>query len=176
MQYALNEREGLCQTVRVRNESTQDMPFGFGFHTSFQTPPCADGSCRIFVPVGRECLLERTRIRPTGAYVKDTALAQALCGTGLAPQAQKVSHLFESAPGCVEVRDDTHGVSVRYEVDAGFRFWMLWNQDASGEFFCIEPQTWTVDAPNSLLPPEQSGMDAISPGDARTLTTRLRIE
>ena len=43
-------------------------------------------------------------------------------------------------------------------------------------YVCPEPQTWTIDAPNSSLPPEISGFDAIAKGDKRMLEAKLYFE
>ncbi|HML47017.1 MAG TPA: hypothetical protein PKE04_09760, partial [Clostridia bacterium] len=81
LRYVLHESEGLAQTVTVRNDSEQDMPFGLGFHTAFNAPVEAD--CRLTLTAGREWLLERPRIRPNGQYAEGTPLQQALNGSGL---------------------------------------------------------------------------------------------
>lgn len=164
--------DGLRQTVTVRNESAQNMPVGLGFHTAFAVT--ADN--RVQVPVRREWLLERPAIRPNGRYAVDTSQQKALCSDGLSPLAAPVSSLYERAPGPATIRDPMRGFAVRYQVDDGFRFWMLWNEEARADHFCIEPMTWTVDAPNSPLPPAESGFESLAPGADKTLVSRLWIE
>lgn len=169
--YVLHTKNGLTQCVTVQNNSAMDMPFGLGFHTAFHAPP----NSRVSATIGRECLIEQGRFRPTGAYLDTSPQRDLLLGEGLPPQAGPVSNLYENRGGCVVIQHADPAAQVIYEVDEGYRFFMLWNQNAAQDFFCPEPQTWTVDAPNSPLPHEETGFDAIAPGDGRTLLSRLSI-
>jgi len=166
---------GLSQSVTALNESSEAMPLGLGFHTAFYIPRARRADFRVRVPVGKEWLLDRSVIRPDGRYAENTPLHEALLCAGLPPLEMPVSNLFARARGEASVLDLKRGTAVCYRVDEGFRFWMLWNEAAQADHFCIEPMTWTVDAPNSPLPPRESGFQSLMPGEARTFTSRLSI-
>lgn len=166
---------GLSQAVTVTNESREAMPVGLGFHTAFYIPRARRADFRVRAPVGREWLTDPSTIRPNGRYAEGTPLHAALNNEGLPPLDAPVSNLFERAPGAASVLDLGRGTEICYRADDAYRFWMLWNQAAQADHFCIEPMTWTVDAPNSPLPPQESGFDSLPPGKARTLVTRLSI-
>ncbi len=169
------DADGLSQTIAVRNGSASRMPFGFGLHTALHVPRARRDAYRLIVPVGRQVLLDPETIHPTGEYAEDTVLHRLLNGGGLPPLNEPVSALFERLPGAAILRDTARGVDIRYEAGDGFKFWMLWNERGERDHICAEPMTWTVDAPNSPLPAEQSGFAAIDPGETKELATRLSI-
>ena len=173
LRYELRAGGDLTQTVTVRNDSSLDMPFGLGFHTALHTP--ADADCRLTLTAGREWLLERTRVRPNGQYAVETPLHQALNGNGLPLQGTQLSNLVENTGNRMVLTHAKPRATLTYEVDPGYRYFMLWNPSPDCGFVCVEPQTWTVDAPNSPLPWSESGCDASAPGDFRRLSARLSL-
>lgn len=174
LEYSVSEA-GLFQRLTVSNDGEWDMPFGAGFHTAINVPfmPEGDGdACILRVTAGKEWLYDE-RIMPTGE-TKDAAKFV----KGVPAAHTVISNLMDmgGSGGTAIVEDKTAGGRVIYEVGKGYRYWMLFNQGGENGFVCPEPQTWTVDAPHSPLPPEISGFDAIRPGDKRVLEARMRFE
>ena len=166
---------GLSQQLTVLNDGDTPMPFGTGFHTSMNVPFLPGGkaeNCRLSVTAGKVWRYD-DRILPTG----ETASAQPYVD-GVPAAHQRISELMDmgGSGGRAILEDAAAGGRIVYEAGPGFRYWMLFNQGGEMGYICPEPQTWIIDAPNSPLPPEISGFDAIQPGDRRVLKTALRFE
>lgn len=52
---------------------------------------------------------------------------------------------------------------------------MLFNKGGCEGFVCAEPQTWIIDAPNSMLPPDKSGFRALKPQRYLSTETHLAL-
>jgi len=75
----------------------------------------------------------------------------------------------------MELTDRRLGLKLIYDVGTAYKQWMIWNNGASGEFFCPEPQLNLVNAPNSTLPAEEIGLVTLEPGQIWEETSRLYI-
>ena len=69
--------------------------------------------------------------------------------------------------------DVATGKEIIYEVDDNFKFWVLWNDGGEKGYFCPEPSTWMIDAPNLPLPKEESGYEELAPGMSKTVRERI---
>ena len=56
------------------------------------------------------------------------------------------------------------GKGVGYEVSDGYHFWILWNDRGEKHYFCPEPMTAMIDAPNLDMPAEKTGFTELSTG------------
>lgn len=171
------DASGLTQRVRITNDGERKMPVGVGFHTTMNAP---------FLPEGREedvrlILTTRhafpydERIIPTGEVLSDDPLLRKLMQGGATPCEGPISIHLDQTGGKGYLRDVATGWQVEYTVDPQFKFWMLWNMDAKHRFMCPEPQTWMIDAPNSPLPPEESGLRGLDKGESMVLENRLAL-
>ncbi len=168
--------EGLRHRAEVVNDSAENMPLGAGFHTTLRAPfllGAREEDCRFTLGAGREWLLPKTVI-PDGRTRDDSPLQASLRGEGLIPCEHALSNLFEAA-GPARVADTASGRAIEYELEEGFRFWMVWNRDGRRGFLCPEPQSWMNDAPNQSLPHEVTGFRALAPGEKASFGTRIRL-
>jgi len=178
LSYSLDGR-GLAQTLEVENRSDSDMPIGLGFHAAFNCPflpLTSPDEYRLQLPVSEELFLDGSTFIPTGEVSQANHLITALCGEGARPQGGAISSHFRGDRGRPRRAILSHIPSKRaiaYEVDPLLAFWMVWNQGGDKGFICPEPQTWIVDAPNSALPPEESGFCALHPGASIVLRSTL---
>ncbi len=178
--YSLDAREGLAQRLEVENRSDSEMPLGLGFHSAFNCPflpETSAGDYRLRLGVSREILLDPASIIPTGGVLRESELISTLNGEGIPPQGGALSNHFRGAEELPREARLVHvpsGRSIAYRVDSLFAFWTLWNQGGDKNFVCAEPQTWMIDAPNSILPPEESGFRALAPGQSIALTSTIR--
>jgi aldose 1-epimerase len=178
LNYLLND-DGLHQTLTLQNNSPQDMPAGLGFHTAFHMPflPDTGGEdYRLFANVGEEICLDPVTIIPTGERRSGGAVGQALRKGSLIPAIGPLSNHFSGRSGEITLTHVLTGATIRYLPDPAFSFLMLWNGGGQSGFVCPEPQTWQVDAPNSLLPPDKSGFMALKPGGIISLSSKLSID
>ena len=68
------------------------------------------------------------------------------------------------------VVDTKTGKGIGYEVSENYRFWILWNDKGHNGYFCPEPMTAMIDAPNLNLPKEQTGYQELAPQETFTAT------
>lgn len=170
--YLLDD-EGLHQTICLQSGS-EPLPLGLGQHTALCAPFLPGQSAeqvRLEILAQEEWQLERERIHPTGKTEK-TTLCLALQEGSLVPCAQALSALFTLKDDTIFLSDIQSGAKVSYRL-CGYPFLMLWNQNGSRSFVCCEPQTWLVNAPHLLLPPEQSGFQPLVAYEERQYQTHL---
>lgn len=165
--------EAVIQTFAVQNRSTLAMPFAVGFHTAFVLPA---GQVRI--TAGEHCWeILRPRHLPSG---------KPLPWPGNEPVYHDLQVVSRHAPMATEIIDGqpfrgaiidrtAEHVRIYYEADAEYRHWCLWNNGGGQGFFCAEPMTWMVNAPNLDLPPEVTGMQGLEPGRNWQAQTVIRV-
>jgi aldose 1-epimerase len=174
--------DGLTQHFEAVNEGGEAMPFMLGFHTAVNAP-FAPGSTRediaVRVTIGERWELDG-RMLPTG---KKLALsegeARLAAGEG-DPYFEELDNHYTAAPqggrNFAEIVDRKAGVRFVYDAGLKYKHWMIWNNKANGRFFCPEPQTNMVNAPNMDLPVEETGVITLQPGESWSETSRLYVE
>ena len=55
---------------------------------------------------------------------------------------------------------------IAYEVSDEYKFWIIWNDKGFNGYFCPEPMTAMIDAPNLSMPAEMTGYREIKPQEA----------
>ena len=60
-----------------------------------------------------------------------------------------------------------------YEISDDFLFWVVWNEGGDHGYFCPEPMTWMINAPNLPLPGDESGYRELAPGESKSVTERI---
>ena len=78
----------------------------------------------------------------------------------------------EDFHGCV-VTDTESGKKICYEVDDKYKFWIIWNDKGFKNYFCPEPMTAQVNAPNLDMPKEESGYEEIAPNQTYAVSQRF---
>lgn len=177
--YRLDEN-GLHQEIAIENQSGQPMPVGLGFHSAF----AADKQTKVRVSVGKRILMSE-RMLPTGEVRSLNEEEQRLRAEGLEPVAWSMDDHYTAEP-IEEAGRPFHGAvitraggKVIYEVDPFYQHWMIWNAAQQGEFICIEPQNWRVNAPNLVnegMEEGEAGFCMLNPGETLKVWAALRIE
>ncbi len=185
---------GLRQEVRVHNDGDRPLPLLVGFHTALMVPfdPQSTASdCTVAVNLGEQWELSDRKL-PTGRTMPRDAMAEAIAGGGGDPFAHPIDALFSAAPGdgrgdgpgdglghgpneC-RVEDRRTGRRLLYRTDRAYRAWMLWNRDARSGFFCPEPMTCLVNAPNLALPASRTGLRALGPGESWAAVSSISVK
>ena len=170
--------QGLEQFFTLINLSDKMLPVGLGSHTAIQIPFVDGGNAqdvRFYLPAGEEleltdrclctgnssttdrCTLYRSEeLDPTAADINNHMF-----------YAQEDTRCTESFHG-VTVEDRRSGKKIRYLTGDEYKFWLIWNHGGNMDFFCPEPMTWMIDAPNLNLPSETTGYREIRPGESFT--------
>ena len=177
--YFALKADGLIQQVRIRNDSSRNMPVALGFHTTFRIPFVRGGKAedvRLRLTAGKEILRDMDTFLPTGEIRNDYPQRDELLGGGFIPCRNTVSRHFEMThPAEMVLTDLASGVRVTYLPGREYRYWMVFNGGAK-DFLCVEPQTWVNNCPNAPFPREETGFRVLGPGQEAVFETALRIE
>lgn len=168
--YILTE-EGLQTILTVRNCGKQAMPVMFAYHTAFNLEGLS--GVRINLPIKERLELSQRQL-PTGKQMMgDSAI---LAGEqGFLPTTEAMDNLYRincnQEPVAILKSDK---VTVRYEVDKAFHYFMVWNNDRDDRFICIEPQTFEVNGINRVSWEEDQIV--LKPGEERGFSTKIMSE
>ncbi len=180
--YSLS-RQGLSHRIEIRNEGAQAMPAGVGVHSNFLVPfipESGPSDHELRVQIGDRWELNE-RFLATGRHLPRDPFDSAIAGLGANPCGQVLagrcySSSHEAGTSGVTLSDRRTGARLSYHVDAGFRFWVVWNKDGQSGFVSVEPQSWVPDAPNLDLPARRTGAIVLQPGEAWRGACRLSID
>jgi len=171
--------EGLSHRFDAVNESEETIPFMLGFHTTVNAP-FAPGSrvedLECGLSIGERWELNE-RMLPTGKRLPLNSGEQSLRdGTGNPYFESLDNHYTASAVeeiNAMTLYDRRANVRFVYEAGDAYKHWMVYNGEASGSFFCPEPQTGMVNAPNVALPDELTGLIRLEPGRSWSAVSRM---
>ena len=181
--FVLNE-SGLHYGFTMTNTSTRQLPYGVCNHTTISGPMTKDGEgldMRLYVPVGEKWQLGRDCI-PTGEFLPETNHdRQYLTGSQIPVLHDIDNDVFFAEEGSMDgnpfygviVEDAKSRKKIIYEVCRDFKFWVIWNDHGDKGYFCPEPMTWIIDAPNQPIPAGESGYRELAPGESHTLTETI---
>ena len=179
---------GLEQTIKLTNLSgNKAMPISLGSHTSIKAPfvdNAKPADIRLTVPIEERCeLSERCmpteRLLPLSEWDKDykngkmipvlQGLDNDMYTGGFAELDGKPFH------GAI-MEDTASGIKLCYEVSEEYKFWDIWNDRGFNGYFCPEPMTAMINAPNLSLTREISGYDEIMPGESFECRQRFFVK
>lgn len=178
--FTLSEN-GLDYEFTMTNLSDRQMPYGVCTHTTMMGPFTSDGKgedMRLYVPIGEKWQLNE-RCLPTGVFMPlDNHDKQYLTGS-MVPVKQIINNdVYYAETGDIDDKpfygivatDIATGKEIRYEVCQDYKFWIIWNDWGEKGYFCPEPMSWIIDAPNLPLAPEDTGYTELAPGESKTVT------
>lgn len=179
--------QGLKYEVTLTNRSERMLPFGFGTHTTISCPfikrqPKKEGKYYHFLlPVGQRYALDE-RCLPDGTK-RELTKEENLYKDG---NACPVGHdINDELYGLMENNEESYkaviteersGLSIVNEVSKEYGFYILWNLGGKQDFFCPEPLTWLINAPNLDLPAEQTGYRELKPSETATVWQKFYLE
>lgn len=173
--------QGLDYAFTMTNLSSVQMPYGVCTHTTMMGPFTSDGAgenMRLYVPIGEKWQLNN-RCLPTGVFMPwDNHDKQYLTGSMVPVQQVIDNDVYYAELGDIDEKpfygvvatDIASGKEIRYEVCRDYKFWVIWNDWGDKGYFCPEPMTWVIDAPNLPLAPEDTGYLELAPGESKTVT------
>lgn len=176
--------DGLDYEFTLTNLSDKQMPYGVCNHTAFKGPFTKDGKgedMRLCVPIGDKWELSSSAI-PTGKTLPLTDYDLQYKEGTMVPVLQDIDNDLYTA--CmneldgkpfygVYATDVATGRRICYEVDETMKFWIMWNHSGDKGYFCPEPMSWNIDAPNMELDPSVTGYTELSPGQSKTIKERI---
>lgn len=181
IRYSLSE-EGLKQKVQVTNRGGSPMPCLLGFHTAINAPFSPNSSMddmEFEMTIGERWELNG-RMLPTGKFQPLTESERRMKAGGVSPFFDLLDNHYTSVPkdgkNYMALTDKREKVRLIYDAGTKYKHWMIWNNDAASGFFCPEPQTNMVNAPNLSLPIEDTGIIILEPGETWQETSRIYLE
>lgn len=171
--FTLSER-GLEHKVIITNISDKVLPISLATHTTINAPFVDGGKqedIRLTVPAIKRCELNE-RCLPTEKLLDLSDTDKEYIVGKRKPVLQVVDNEMYTA-GCTELdgkpfhgviaEDVSNGKKIGYEVSDEYKFWIIWNDRGFNRYFCPEPMTAMIDAPNLSLPADVTGYREIGP-------------
>lgn len=168
--------KGLEQKICFTNNDTKVLPMSLASHTTINAPFVDGGreeDIRLSVPVGKKCELN-SRCLPTEKLLDLTDWDLEYKNGTKCPVLQVVDNDMYFGE-CLDpdgkkfhgiiAEDIASGKKLCYEVSEEYGFWIIWNDRGFNHYFCPEPMTAMIDAPNLSLPAEISGYREVAPGE-----------
>ena len=174
--------DGLHYAFTMTNLSEdRQLPFGMCNHTAFKGPFTEDSdgmNIRLYAAIGDKWELDKNCLPTLDMIPHGNHDRQYMTGC-LIPVKQVINNdVYNIIEGDLEgvpfrgalMVDIKNKVDILYEVSEDFMFWCMWNEWGEKEYFCVEPLTWMINAPNLPLPGSESGYQEIAPGESKTVT------
>jgi len=176
--------EGMNYEFKLTNLSDRQLPFGVCNHTAFKGPFVKGADpldTRLYVPIGDKWQLSKKCIPTLDFTELDHHDKQYLTGSMIPVEHDIDNDVYYAIDGEMDGKpfygavasDLGSGKQIRYEVCRDFKYWVIWNDHGDKGYFCPEPMTWIIDAPNLPLPAEETGYMELAPGEAKVLTERI---
>lgn len=168
---------GLEQTVKFTNLSDKMLPMSLATHTTINSPfvdDAKEGNIRLTVPIGKKCELNE-RCLPTERLKAPTMYDLEYKTGNKCPVLQDISNDMYFGGSTELDHEKFHGVIAEdiesgkklcYEVSEQYKFWIIWNDRGFNGYFCPEPMTAMIDAPNLSLPADVTGYCEVKPQDS----------
>ncbi len=178
-------KDGLRHTASITNLSEKMLPVSFATHTTINAP-FVDGAkqenIRLQVPAVKKLQFNKKRWLPNGRQVSLNDWDTEYVNGTKCPVLQDICNDMYTA-GTVTVdgkpfhgvimTDTASGKQILNETDEKYKFWIIWNDKGFKNYFCPEPMTAQVNAPNLDMPREKSGYEEIAPGETYSVSQRF---
>lgn len=176
--------KGMRHTIALTNNSDKMLPISIATHTTINAPFVDGGrqeDIRLQVPAVKRINFNKRRWLPDGTQSElDKHDKEYL--SGRVPVLKNICNEMyvggtikldgEDFRGCV-MTDTASGKRLCYEVDDKYKFWIVWNDKGFKNYFCPEPMTAQVNAPNLDMPREESGYEEIAPNGSYSVSQRF---
>jgi aldose 1-epimerase len=168
---------GLEYELTLTNLSHKMMPISVATHTTINSPfviGAKEKDERITVPIGKRCLLNE-RCLPTGELAELSMHDLEYRSGSRCPVLRNIDNEMYFAEHMLVDGEDFYGIVAEdlesgkrlcYEIGEEYRFWIIWNDKGFNGYFCPEPMTAMIDAPNLDLPAGLTGYREIAPEES----------
>ncbi len=180
--------EGLTHSVKLTNLSEDRvLPVSIATHTTYNAPFVKGGrqeNIRLIVPAKEKLPFDKKRWLPTGKTETLTDYDRGYL-TGKCPVLTDICNDMYSA-GKTELDGKQFNGAVMTDIKSGkricneilenYNYWIVWNDKGFENYFCVEPMTAQVNAPNLMLPPDQTGYRELKAGEEYIASQRFFTE
>lgn len=176
--------KGLEYEFTMTNLSKVQMPYGVCNHTAMHAPFSKDykpEDMRLYIPIGEKVELDN-RCLPTGEILPQEEHDKMYLSGSMVPVNHPIDNdMYYAEEGDINgvpfygsiTTDIATGKQVCYEVDKAFKFWIVWNEWGKKDYFCPEPMSWIINAPNMNIPASESGYVELAPGESKTIREHI---
>lgn len=184
LEFVLDE-EGLHYSLTITNLSNKQLPYGVCNHTSFMAPNVKGSKAkdiRLTLPVVKRLPLNARQL-PEAPYKRDISASDEkyINGTAHMIKVPVENEMYEIGTMDVDgkqihgavITDVRTGKRICYDVDETFKFFIIWNDRGTKDYFCPEPMSWMIDAPNLDLPDSETGYIELAPGESKTVNETI---
>jgi len=168
---------GFEYEFKLTNLSDKQLPVSVATHTTINSP-FVDGAKeedeRIFAPIGKRWILNE-RCLPTGEFTDLTEEDEEYKEGNRHPVLQVIDNEMYFAEHTEYNGEPLYGIiaedtasekKICYEVGEEYKFWIFWNDRGFNHYFCPEPMSAMIDAPNLDLPDAVTGYRELKPGES----------
>ena len=161
-------QNGLYQKILLKNLSKKALPVSICTHTCINAPlvnGSSEKDMRLSVPIGERCELSE-RFLPTERLLELSDWDIEYKNGTKRPTGQVIENdMYTAVPNTFDgkpfngtvVYDDAKGIALLNEVSKEFKFYNMWNDSGDKGYFCPEPMTAMINAPNLELDAGISG-------------------
>ncbi len=178
------DENGLQYNFTLTNLSDKKMPYSVCNHTAFKAPFMKKGigkNIRVEIPAVERCIID-WRCLPTGEfkalstydqqYVKGTKMVDKVVVNNDIYRVKSTELDGKPFYGAI-MTDIVTGKCVCYEVDETYKFFIAWNDWGRKGYYCVEPMTSMIDAPNLDMPADITGYVELAPQESKTISQRI---
>lgn len=180
-------KDGLLQEIYLTSLSDKALPVSVCTHTCISSPIVDKGNesdMRLCVPVGEKCELDdrclpTEKLLPLNDWDKEYAQGRKLPTTQALDNDMytAVGNTYNGKPfNGAYVKDLATGHVLFNEVSKEFKFWNMWNDKGDKGYFCPEPMTAMINAPNLNLDKGVTGYRELSKGETFKCWQRFYTE
>ncbi len=176
--------KGLEHKITLINNSDKMLPISAATHTTINAPFVDGGlqeNIRLQVPAGERIVFNKAKWLPTGKRTElsdyDKKYLEGTC-----PVLKNICNdmyscgtvMLDGKPFRGTVMTDIEsGKKICNEVDEHYKYWIIWNHKGFMNYFCPEPMTAQVNAPNLDLPAELTGYEELAPNKEYSASQRF---
>ena len=175
---------GLEYEFKLTDLSPKRLPVSVATHTTINSPFVVGGAEqdeRITAPIGKRWVLN-DRCLPTLETLDLNVKDQEYKTGKRCPVLQVIDNEMyfaehmelngEDFYGLV-VEDKASGKKIGYEISEDYKFWIFWNDRGFNGYFCPEPMSAMIDAPNLDIPAGLSGYRELGPNESAVFKQRF---
>ena len=176
--------KGLTHKVTLINDSVKMLPVSLATHTTINAP-FVDGAkqedVRLAIPAKERIPFNKSRWLPTGKRTELSAYDKKYI-KGVCPVLTDICNdMYSGGTLTVDgkpfhgavMTDLASGRQILNEVDEKYRYWIIWNHEGFKNYFCPEPMTAQVNAPNMDMDASLTGYEELAPGKTYTAVQRF---
>lgn len=177
-------KDGLKQEIALTSLAENKLPVSICTHTCINAPICDGGNeadMTLSVPIEKKCELDDRNL-PTERLTELSEWDKEYKNGVKMPTLQDISNDMYTACmnkldgedfyGCYAT-DNKKGIRLCNEISREFKFWNIWNHEGDKGYFCPEPMTAMINAPNLSLECNISGYTELSNGETFTCWQRF---